>query len=256
MDSEEKRRLLEKHGLAGFLRRHKYDKPPVSLTQLERGCREFEAAEPRDSMYRVSRFLLQQWWGDSKKLVDALSVLLLTWNSAFYRYGAFDESLVEAWLNENSSAIVAFGKREIDSFGEADYSKVERLFLTFQRALGHADAKGESPVGTAKALHLLAPSFFPIWDGYIAEAYNCPFTNEFPQVAYFVFCGRMREIAIGLQKELAETDFTMRAWLLQKPLLKRIDEYSYVTFTLPELRRQREKRQKKGGGCESSEAVI
>ncbi len=252
MDSEKERRLLEKYGLAGFLRRHTYDKPPVGLTELERGCREFEVAEPRDSMYRVSRFLLQQWWGDSKKLVDALSVLLLTWNSAFYRYGAFDESLVETCLNENSSKIEAFGKREIDSFVDADYSEVERLFLTFHRALGHADAKGESPVATGKALHLLAPSFFPIWDGYIAEAYNCPFTNEFPQVAYFVFCGRMREFAIGLKEELTETDVTMRAWLLQKPLLKRIDEYNYVTFTLPELARQREKRQKKAAAVKAA----
>jgi hypothetical protein len=252
MDSEKERRLLEKYGLAGFLRRHRYDKRPVGLTELQRGCREFEVAEPRDSMYRVSRFLLQQWWGDSKKLVDALGVLLLTWNSAFYRYGAFDESLVETCLDENSATIQAFADREIDSFGEGDYSAVERLFLTFHRALGHADGKGESPVGTGKALHLLAPNFFPIWDGYIAEAYNCPFTNEFPQVAYFVFCGRMRKIAIELKEELAEADVAIGAWLLQKPLLKRIDEYNYVTFTLPELRRLREKRQNKAAVVKAS----
>lgn len=252
MDSEKEQRLLEKYGLAGFLRRHRYDKPPVGLTELERGCRKFEIVEPRDSMYRVSRFLLQQWWGDSKKLVDALSVLLLTWNSAFYRYGAFDESVVEKCLTDNSVVIEAFRQREIDSFGEADYSQVERLFLAFHRALGRADGKRESPVGTGKALHLLAPSFFPIWDGFIADAYNCPFTNEFPHVAYFVFCGRIREIAIRLKKDLAKRDPATSAWLLQKPLLKRIDEYSYVTFTLPELKRQRERRQTKTAAAKAA----
>ena len=252
MDSEKERRLLEKYGLAGFLHRHPYDKAPVSLSELERGCKEFEVAEPRDSMYRVSRFLLQHWWGDSKKLVDALSVLLLTWNSAFYRYGAFDEALVETCLNDNFPAIEAFGKREIGSLSKADYPEIDRLFLAFYHALGRADDKGESPVGTGKAWHLLAPGFFPIWDGFIAKAYDCPFTNEWPNIAYLVFCGRMREIAIALTKELADTDTTAKVWLLQKPLLKRIDEYSYVTFTLPELRRQREKRQEKAAAAKAA----
>jgi hypothetical protein len=57
----------------------------LKLSNLEIGCRTFEAKEPRDSMYRVSTFLIGEWWGDPARLVDALSVLLLVWNSSFYR---------------------------------------------------------------------------------------------------------------------------------------------------------------------------
>jgi len=45
--------------------------------------------EPRASMYRVSRFLSSEG-GATRSFVDALSVLLLTWNTGFYRYCAFD----------------------------------------------------------------------------------------------------------------------------------------------------------------------
>lgn len=97
-----------------------------------------------------------------------------------------------------------------------------------------------------KALHLLAPNFFPLWDQYIAPEYCCPFRNElFPHVAYRVFCGRIQELASSLESEIAKAPLATDSWLLSKPLLKRIDEHNYVTFTLPELKKQRDKRKQK-----------
>jgi hypothetical protein len=78
---------LEKDGIRGYLRRHPQIPRSITLQDLQRECRVYEAQEPRDSMYRVSRFLVQEWWGDTAKLADALSVLLLTWNANFYRFG-------------------------------------------------------------------------------------------------------------------------------------------------------------------------
>ena len=40
------------------------------------------------------------------------------------------------------------------------------MFQDFEEILG--------PVGAAKALHLLAPEFFPLWDRAIASAYGVP----------------------------------------------------------------------------------
>ena len=62
----------------------------ITIDDLKKGCRAFEVNEGRDSMYRVATFLLAKWWGRYAEMVDALTVLLLTWNSAFYRYGLFD----------------------------------------------------------------------------------------------------------------------------------------------------------------------
>src|SRR6266849_3241798 len=88
--------IAKKYSLEGFLRRHPFTATVVSLSELEIECRAcaFEEWEPRDSMYRVSTFLVREWWGDPARLVDALSVLLLIWNGAFYRYGGFDEQML------------------------------------------------------------------------------------------------------------------------------------------------------------------
>ena len=210
------------------------------------GSRQFEAEEPRDSMYRVARFLIEEWWADDAKLVDALSVLLLTWNSAFYRYGTFDAGSLETCIRENRAFINEFRERSITTLVQADHVQSTKLFKAFSAALARAgEKKLETPVGCVKALHLLAPNFFPLWDQYIAPAYSCPFRDEFPEIAYRVFCDRTREIVISVESQLTQAPATTREWLMSKPLLKRIDEYNYVTFTLPELRKQREKRQQK-----------
>jgi len=52
-------------------------------------------------------------WGDPAKLVEALSVLLLIWNGAFYRYGNFDEAALEINLRDNQTALNAFRERDI-----------------------------------------------------------------------------------------------------------------------------------------------
>jgi len=45
----------------------------------------------------------------------------------------------------------------------AERTTISTLFQGFERVLG--------PVGAAKALHLLAPGLFPLWDRAIADAY-------------------------------------------------------------------------------------
>src|SRR5262249_4929539 len=90
--------LVRRYSLGGFLRRLPFTPSSLSITELEVGCRAFEAEERRDSIYEVSTFLIREWRHDPVRLVSALTVLLLVWNSAFYRYGVFDEQLLEDWL--------------------------------------------------------------------------------------------------------------------------------------------------------------
>jgi hypothetical protein len=77
--------LRKKYLLEGFLQRHPFSTDAVSVSELEIKCRAFEEWEPRDSMYRGSTFLVREWGDDPARLVDALSVLLLEWNAAFYK---------------------------------------------------------------------------------------------------------------------------------------------------------------------------
>ena len=231
---EEIAKAAKKYSLEGFLKRHPFTLKTVTLSDLETECRAFEDWEPRDSMYRVSTFLVGEWWGDPAKLVDALSVLLLIWNGAFYRYGSFDEGLLETCLGENQGKLNSFRERNIGSFCEADEPETEKLFILLSRALKRAGDGIESPVSAGKALHLLAPEFFPLWDQYIAPAYSCPYMGELASVAYIAFTRKTRTIAVQLNAELAGDP--RKEWLSKKTLLKRIDEYNYMRYTVPAMK--------------------
>ncbi len=197
----------------------------INQNELRRGCEAFEKREGRDSMYRVATFLLREWWGDYPRMTDALSVLLLTWNWAFYRYGLFDQRRLEECLEHNWATIEAFHSREITSFNGQDHALLRDLFLPLLKALEISKGKKKgckSPVAVAKALHLLAPAFLPPWDNAIAEAYGCGYGSN-PDRAYLRFCELIREAAVDLKTG---------GWSSAgKTLLKQIDEFNYAKHT-------------------------
>ncbi len=170
-------------------------------------------------MYRVATFLLDTWWGKFGEMADALSVMLLTWNQAFYRYGLFDPKRLETCLDKQWAAIESFRTRDIMTLGPHDHESVKILFNDMLPAL--ATTHGVSPVAVGKCLHLLAPSFFPIWDMKIAKAYGCRYNRD-PANAYVRFCEINKEIVEALGAISAHP---------RKTLLKRIDEYNYVHFS-------------------------
>lgn len=231
--------ILKSYSLEGFLQRHPFTPQPVSLSELESHCRSFEQWEPRDSMYRVSTFLVREGWGDPPRLVDALSVLLLVWNGAFYRYGTFDQQMLEDCLCRNAEKLGGFRSRDLRSFSDGDGTAAQSLFISLSEALKRTVDGVQSPVSAAKALHLLAPNFFPLWDQNIAPAYGCPYTAEFASVAYVVFARRIRLLAILISDQLADDTTPQKEWLLRKPLLKRIDEYNYMKYTVAEMERRK-----------------
>lgn len=196
----------------------------VTAEEILRGGSEFDRREGRDSMYRVATFLLGEWWSDFPKMSDALTVLLLTWNWAFYRYGLFDQSALDTCLEKHWPAVEEFHEREIGSLTDDDAPAIRVLFDAMLNALRIASGKSagkRSPVATAKALHLLAPKFFPIWDQRIARAYRCPYYSA-PAAAYQRFSMITRDIAVRVGPLLPASP---------KSLLKQIDEYNYAHFT-------------------------
>jgi hypothetical protein len=85
------------------------------------------------------------------------------------------------------------------------------MFADFERLLG--------PVGAGKALHLLAPRFFPLWDrGIAAKKKGCRLqragTNA-PRYWRFMTITRDEVVALGSEAKRGEG------------LLKRLDEYNY-----------------------------
>jgi hypothetical protein len=196
----------------------------IRIIDLEKGCRAFERHEGRDSMYRVATFLLEQWWGRHADMVDALTVLLLTWNAAFYKYGMFDQHRLEDFLVGQWDVISSFRNRDITSLKAGDHESIRKLFVGFNAALQIQEGKGRgrrSPVAVAKTLHLLGPRFFPLWNYEIANQYGCDYSEK-PANAYTRFCDIVQTIAADLAGRVSPSS---------KSLLKRIDEFNYAQYT-------------------------
>lgn len=197
---------------------------PVDIEAVAVGSRIFRANEKRDAMYKVATFLVGHFWGKSTEMADALGVLLLTWNNALYRYGLFDFFALERAIRENTDNLTVFRRRDILSFKEEDKEAVAFLFKAFLDALKIAGGKKKgtrSPVAVAKALHLLAPAFFPLWDDKIAKGYGCYYSVN-PEKKYIQFMTISRDMAQQVQGKVQTGGSTV---------LKVIDEYNYTKFT-------------------------
>ncbi len=192
--------------------------------EFMKGVTEFEKHEKRDAMYRVATFLLKHFWGKPSDMADGLGVLLLTWNQAFYRYGSFDFDELEKCIKENLDKINNFRNRDLLELKESEEVVIQDLFNEFLEALKISSGKmkgKKSPVSVSKALHLLAPNFFPLWDDKISKAYKC-YYNVNPAKKYIQFCKLTREIIIKLKSHVNRRD---------KSMLKLVDQYNYSKYT-------------------------
>ncbi|MFQ5804695.1 MAG: hypothetical protein ACE5JQ_17535 [Candidatus Methylomirabilales bacterium] len=195
-------------------------------TQFRRGVLVFRKHEARDAMYRVAAFLVEQFWGRPRDLADGVGVLLLTWNQAFYRYGPPDLERFEKFLVRNAVTLQKVRSREISTLSTADDTTVESLFGSALEALEIPGGKNKgrrSPVAVAKALHLLAPSFFPLSDAAISRAYSCSYSAA-PVANYLRFMRLSREMVSDLRERIVPL-------LDGKTPLKVLDEYNYAKFT-------------------------
>jgi len=199
----------------------------MKLTEFIHGIEAFEKFESRDAMYKVATFLVSHFWGDYSNMADGLGVLLLTWNAAFYRYGTFNFDNLQKTIENNFSKIKYFRERDISTLKESDYEDVRDLFEKFREALKSVSNNTKSPVAVAKALHLLAPNFFPLWDKRISQAYKCNYQND-PAGRYILFSEITKEIAKEVSEYKEVKDIMKKE---NKTLLKLIDEYNYSKYT-------------------------
>ena len=194
-------------------------------------------------MYKVSTYLIRDCWGRPKDITDGLGVLLLTWNQAFYRYASFDFNDLEQCLTKNMPIIEQYRNRDISSYSNVDNDAITKLFGEMLHAL--KTEKGKSPVAVAKALHLLAPNFFPLWDIEIARAYRCLWSHSSEAASKYLRFMEKSQIQI---KEILKSYIDLKPQERQnaltaickdcssnlpfvKSILKIIDEYNYSKYT-------------------------
>lgn len=218
----------------------------ITLKQVKLGCEAYWANESRDAMYRVAVRLVEEWRDNPADVADAIGVILLTWNQAAYRYGTIDFELIERFIIQQRHILDSFENRSIRSFNMKDDGKtILALFDKTLDALVISGAERRSPVGASKALHILAPNFFPLWDGKIAKGTGYRwYRSDQASKKYIEFMdmvkntvGRLdRKYATGpkvkglpVAKDLAGALSKLGG--RKKTILKFLDEYYYAKYT-------------------------
>jgi hypothetical protein len=178
-----------------------------TVSQLEHAHAVYERREDRAYAYRAPRCLLEQATGTE---AEAVRLLLHSWNQ---RVG-FDKRDLGAVLRTTAARRSRVGDRFLESLTEKDRGTAESIFAGFAGALG--------PVGAAKALGLLHPTVFVMWDTEIARQY----------------CGSTwrRKVAATYGRFMSITAMQVRAChggreRFEEQLLKVIDERNYCCHT-------------------------
>jgi len=155
-------------------------------------------------------------------MADAIWVLLRSWHREFYRFGRLEQLDSAKCIEDKLHILETLRERTIESLSSDDEPVIRQLSGPFTEATRRHNKRGVqgSEVATAKALHLLAPRFLPLWDNSIAGVYS-----QFPMWAhnYICFCWQMKDLAAAVRSYIIEPD--------DRTLLKQIDEFNYSAYT-------------------------
>lgn len=215
--------------------------------QLLNGCENYIKNEPRDFIYKIATRIVSQSEDNPTKVSEGLAVLLLTWNMSFYKFGLLDIDQLEECLRKWYRELREYERRDIESLTTRDDVHIRRIFDDFKVALRREGKRpADAPVSAAKALHLLAPKFFPLWDDSIAKAreHEC---SGMKSEDYVRFMHKTRDLADevlesyveehgGTRDEAVEAIWNLHPHKIPEKkgkLLKWIDEYNYARYTIP-----------------------
>jgi hypothetical protein len=177
------------------------------VSELRRAHAVYERREDRAYAYRAARCLLEQGSGTQ---AEAVRLLLHSWNQ---RVG-FDRRELDVVLRGTARRRSRLDDRLLESLTDRDRGIAETIFAKFADVL--------RPVGAAKALGLLHPKVFVMWDTEIARQY----------------CGSTwrRDVAATYGRFMSITAMQVRSCAagreqFEDQLLKVIDERNYCCLT-------------------------
>ena len=149
----------------------------ITISDLKKCSQAFVQNERRSYVYPNALNKVQNNFGTPNKICEGISDLLSEWHNNFYRFGPFDQTKILKSVNLYHNKLKGLSTRNIRNV------KLDARFVTQFRPIFDCflDATaGENPkftrrtvTGTSKSLHLLAPSFFPMCDEAISQAYGC-----------------------------------------------------------------------------------
>lgn len=180
-----------------------------SLEQLRKNHEEYKRTVPNSYAITIQRVAAAFSCQNADELAIAVSDWLRDINRQYYRFRPEEATTLTQRLKPIMRAelttVLKFRQRSITTLANSDGSEVLRLFGIFRAQCG--------PVGAGKALHVLGPSFFPMWDDAIASNYGVE-----KETGYFQFVNILKQEVINLPQEIAPGVTALKA----------LDVYNYI----------------------------
>lgn len=145
-------------------------KQPAKLLE---GCKRFHDEEPRDIAYVVCSKLVSNAKADMSHILAGLRLFLQVWNAVYIQHlarskkQAMEGNLADAY-QACIPELTMLSTERLSNIDLSDTGKTEAISKVFSEF-----AKFESigDTGASKAIHLLNPSLFMMWDTNIRVAY-------------------------------------------------------------------------------------
>jgi len=200
------------------------------------GCSVFAKAEPRDQTYVLCMNLSLK--PDPKSKLYAIESLIREWNKkSFYRFRPKQLNKIspdiQSFLRQEGGRI---GSLESKTLGHLDLSDIQLVSEVYWE-LSEYDSIGQT--GASKALHMMIPRLFVMWDDNIATAYHRLHESHKVQEAlcYQQFMRTCNEVAAAVLSKTSEEELTtkhpnFKSTGFRKTLAKMLDECNYAEFTL------------------------
>lgn len=142
--------------------------------KLLNGCRRFHEIEPRDIAYVVCSKLVSQDPKNMAYVLSAIRVFLQVWNAVYIQRLPPDlkQSMEDDIRNAHSSCADELASLSQERLEDIDLTSawIAQAIKTAFRCFAQYKSIGDT--GASKALHMLNPALFMMWDTKIREAYN------------------------------------------------------------------------------------
>lgn len=190
----------------------KNKKRKMRLEELLEKSREFGELEAEGSFYYLARNLLENGFK-----LEACILLLATWNTGNFRY--WSNGIIKPLKNALEEQKRNFVLLQNERLRTADFGRISPVMSEIYKEL--SQIKGVLYTGASKLMSLNNPELFIMWDEPIRKNYGLKKSAK----EYVLFHKMMQEAVRDID------------WQYEKPLAKAIDEFHYMTITLPTRRR-------------------
>ena len=196
----------------------------INAETLKEKCREFSELEGRASFYDIATEVVND------HPLQASIIILATWNVGRFRFIVNDPQNLVDLKNALEECVPLFAKIKDKNFQTVNFDEIGEVIKCIYSKL--SAVKGAEYTGSSKIIHLLNQNLFVMWDTYIRDGYKKK--EKIPE-------GTSGDDFLKFQK-LMQKLFGHIKWEDPiKTLPKAIDEYNYIIYTLPELRKRRRK---------------